>query len=204
MIDKVIEHLSKLREKYGQHRVSVMVGAGFSKNACKDYPSWNELLYDMVVELYQDDINAAYKWFLSLNPFTKTSIDIFTKKEVERIISKTGPLKLVSEFIERKGFRESIEHYIEERIPYIDEENKQFRFSGKNENKTITITPDYFVAHKRLVNMRWWNRVYTTNYDKLLEYAAKIGGTEYQEITSAKDLSVYSDKVTIIKLHGDL
>lgn len=204
MINKVIEHLSKLREKYRQHRVSVMVGAGFSKNACTVYPSWDELLYDMVVELYQEDINVAFKWYLSLNPLTKNSIDVFTKKEVERIISKTGPLKLVSEFIERKGFRESIEHYIEERIPYIDKVNNLFRFSGKNENKTITIIPDYFAAHKKLVKMRGWNRVYTTNYDKLLEYAAEIDGTEYKSVTNAKDLSVYSDKVTIIKLHGDL
>lgn len=204
MINKVIEHLSRLRDKYGQHRVSVMVGAGFSKNACTIYPSWNELLYDMVVELYQEDINVAFKWYLSLNPLTKNSIDVFTKKEVERIISKTGPLKLVSEFIERKGFRESIEHYIEERIPYIDKVNNLFRFSGKNENKTITIIPDYFAAHKKLVKMRGWNRVYTTNYDKLLEYAAEIDGTEYKSVTNAKDLSVYSDKVTIIKLHGDL
>ena len=139
MINKVIEHLSRLRDKYGQHRVSVMVGAGFSKNACTIYPSWNELLYDMVVELYQEDINAAFKWYLSLNPLTKNSIDVFTKKEVERIISKTGPLKLVSEFIERKGFRESIEHYIEERIPYIDKVNNLFRFSGKNEKKTTRL-----------------------------------------------------------------
>lgn len=204
MIDKVLEHLSKLREKYGQHRVSVMVGAGFSKNACTVYPSWNELLYDMVVELYQDDISTAYKCYLSLNPLTKISIDVYTKKEVERIITKTGPLKLVSEFIERKGFRESIEHYIEERIPYIDKANNLFRFSGKNENKTITINPDFFAAHKKLVKMRGWNRVYTTNYDKLLEYAAEIDGTDFNSVTNAKDLSVYSDKVTIIKLHGDL
>lgn len=204
MIDKVLGHLSKLREKYGQHRVSVMVGAGFSKNACTVYPSWNELLYDMVVELYQDDISTAYKCYLSLNPLTKISIDVYTKKEVERIITKTGPLKLVSEFIERKGFRESIEHYIEERIPYIDKANNLFRFSGKNENKTITINPDFFAAHKKLVKMRGWNRVYTTNYDKLLEYAAEIDGTDFNSVTNAKDLSVYSDKVTIIKLHGDL
>ena len=204
MIDKILKHLSKLREKYRQHRVSVMVGAGFSKNACEDYPSWNELLYDMVVELYYDDIIAAYKWYLSLNAYTKISFDDFSKKEVERIIYKTGPLIIVSEFIKRKGFRESIEHYIEERIPYIDKENNLFRFSGKNENKTITISPDSFTAHKKLIKMRGWNRVYTTNYDKLLEYAAEIDGIECQAITNAKKLSVYSDKVTIIKLHGDL
>lgn len=45
-----------------------MVGAGFSKNACPDFPSWNELLYDMVVEIYQNDIEAAYLRFLKLNP----------------------------------------------------------------------------------------------------------------------------------------
>lgn len=204
MKDIVIEQLSKLKEKYQQHRVSVMVGAGFSKNACSKYPSWNQLLYDMVIELYQDDINAAFLRYLSLNPLSKISLDVFSEKESERIISRIGPLKLVSEFIARKGFRESIEHYIEERIPYIDKINNQFCFSGKYDSKTLPIIPENLSAHKKLVKMRGWERIYTTNYDKLLEYAADINGTKYQTITNAKDLSVYSDNVTIIKLHGDL
>ncbi len=187
-----------------QRRVSVMVGAGFSKNACDDYPSWNELLYDMTLELYQDDIDAAYLRCLSLKPHVKISFEVFAKQESKRIIARVGALNIVSEYISRKGFRESIENYIEERIPYIDESKNLFKYGGKNGNKSTAVVTDNFAAHKRLVKMRGWNRIYTTNYDQLLEYAAEIDGTEYQTITTAKELSIFSDKVTIIKLHGDL
>lgn len=204
MKDKVLIQLAKLKEKYDQHRVSVMVGAGFSKNACGDYPSWNELLYDMTIELYQDDIDAAYLRYLSLKSHLKICFEVFAKKESERIIARVGALNIVSEYIARKGFRESIENYIEERIPYIDESKNLFKYGGKNGSKSTVVVPDNFAAHKKLVKMRGWNRIYTTNYDQLLEYAAEIDGTEYQTITSAKELSIFSDKVTIIKLHGDL
>lgn len=202
--DKILIQLAKLKEKYNQRRVSVMVGAGFSKNACDDYPSWNELLYDMTIELYQDDIDAAYLRFLSLKPHVKISFEVFAKQESKKIIARVGALNIVSEYIARKGFRESIENYIEERIPYIDESKNLFKYGGKNGSKSMAVIPDNFAAHKRLVKMRGWNRIYTTNYDQLLEYAAEIDGTEYQTITTAKELSIFSDKVTIIKLHGDL
>ncbi len=204
MRDKLHTELAKLKEKYDNKRVSVMVGAGFSKNACDDYPSWNELLYDMTIELYQDDIDAAYLRYLSLNSHIKISFDVFAKQESNRIIARVGALNIVSEYIARKGFRESIENYIEERIPYIDNSKNLFKYGGKNGSKSKAVVPDNFAAHKKLVKMRGWNRIYTTNYDQLLEYAAEIDGTEYQTITTAKELSIFNDKVTIIKLHGDL
>ncbi|MBQ3843440.1 MAG: SIR2 family protein [Bacteroidales bacterium] len=204
MRDKLHIELAKLKEKYDNKRVSVMVGAGFSKNACDDYPSWNELLYDMTIELYQDDIDAAYLRYLSLNSHIKISFDVFAKQESNRIIARVGALNIVSEYIARKGFRESIENYIEERIPYIDNSKNLFKYGGKNGSKSKAVVPDNFAAHKKLVKMRGWNRIYTTNYDQLLEYAAEIDGTEYQTITTAKELSIFNDKVTIIKLHGDL
>lgn len=204
MKDKVLIQLNKLKDKYKQRRVSVMVGAGFSKNACDDYPSWNELLYDMTMELYQDDIDAAYLRYLSLKSHVKICFEVFAKQESKKIIARVGALNIVSEYIARQGFRESIENYIEERIPYIDKSKNLFRYGGKNVSKSTAVVPDNFAAHKRLVKMRGWNRIYTTNYDQLLEYAAEIDGTEYQTITTAKELSIFSDKVTIIKLHGDL
>ena len=79
MQDIVSKQLTELRRQYQSNRVSVMVGAGFSKNACPDFPSWNELLYDMVVEMFQGEIEAAYLRFLKLTPSTKMSLDVFTK-----------------------------------------------------------------------------------------------------------------------------
>lgn len=204
MRDKLHTELAKLKEKYDNKCVSVMVGAGFSKNACDDYPSWNELLYDMTIELYQDDIDAAYLRYLSLKPHIKICFEVFAEQESKKIIARVGALNIVSEYIARKGFRESIENYIEERIPYIDNSKNLFKYGGKNGSKSKAVVPDNFAAHKKLVKMRGWNRIYTTNYDQLLEYAAEIDGTEYQTITTAKELSIFNDKVTIIKLHGDL
>lgn len=200
----VLKQLAELRRLYQSSRVSVMVGAGFSKNACPDFPSWNELLYDMVMEMFQGEIEAAYLRFLKFSPTTKISLDVFTKDEVNRIITRIGPLNLVSKYIEQKGFRESIEYYIEERIPYIDEANSEFRYAGVNEDKRVKIVPGNFSAHVKLVQGKRWVQRYTTNYDRLLEYAASSNQRTLTPIIKAKNLSVFRNDPTIIKLHGDL
>ena len=196
--------LRELRDNYHKGLVSVIVGAGFSKNACEEYPSWEELLYDMVVELYQDEIEKAFIRYQSLHSGTKTSLDEFTSEEVYRVIKKIGYLKVVTEYISRKGYRETLEHYIEERIPYIDTENRQFKFVGKNREKLIDIVPDNFSAHQRLLEGSQWERIYTTNYDRLLEYASDQADKKYKVIKSARELSVSRETPSIIKLHGDL
>lgn len=204
MPDIVLKQLAELRKHYRNNRVSVMVGAGFSKNACPDFPSWNELLYDMVVEMHQGEIEDAYLRFLKLSPSAKMSMEVFAKEEVNRIITRIGPLNLVSAYITQKGFREAIEYYIEERIPYIDEANTEFRYTGKNTGKRIKINPDHFSAHIKLVQGKHWVKRYTTNYDRLLEYAASSNQKTLTPITKAKKLSVFRDDPTVIKLHGDL
>lgn len=40
--------LKKLKEQHDKRTVSVLVGAGFSKNAIPSYPGWDELLRDLV------------------------------------------------------------------------------------------------------------------------------------------------------------
>lgn len=204
MEDIVLKQLTELKNHYQNGRVSVMVGAGFSKNACPIFPSWNELLYDMLDDMFQNEIETAFLRFLKLNPSSKMSLDVFKKGEKDRIIARRGALNIVSEYISRKGYRESIEHYIEERIPYIDEENGEFRFAGKYRDKRIKINPEYFKAHIKLIESQHWVKRYTTNYDRLLEYAANTAEKKLQPIIRAKDLSIFRDDPTIIKLHGDL
>ena len=199
-----MKQLAELRRQYQSYRVSVMVGAGFSKNACPEFPSWNELLYDMVVEMFKDEIEAAYLRFQKLSPFSKMSLEAFTVEEANRIITRIGPLNLVSKYIEQKGFRESIEYYIEERIPYIDEKNSEFRYAGRNSGKRLKINPEHFSAHVKLVQGKRWVQRYTTNYDRLLEYAASSNQKTLMPIIKAKNLSVFRNDPTIIKLHGDL
>jgi len=198
------EALYQLRDKYNKKLVSVIVGAGFSRNACKEYPLWKDLLYDMVVELYQEEIEEAYLRYRDINPGNKVNLDAFTRMEVPKIIERVGYLKMVSEYIARKGYREAIEHYIEERIPYIDTTTQQLKFAGKNKDKAFKIVDENFSAHKKLLEGDKWERIYTTNYDRLLEYVINSKEKKYAVITRAKDLSVNTEKTSIIKLHGDL
>ena len=204
MENSVVEQLKKLRNKYHNGLVSVIVGAGFSRNACEEYPLWQDLLYDMVVDLYKEEIATSYLRYRELNPNIKKSLGEFTKEEVPQIISRVGYLRMVSDYITRHGYRESIEHYIEERIPYIDINSQQYKFAGKNKNKVIDIVSENFVAHKKLLEGTKWERIYTTNYDRLLEYARDMAGMKFNVITKARDLSVSREKPSIIKLHGDL
>ena len=48
--------LDKLKEQHDKHTVSVLVGAGFSKNAIPIYPGWEELLRDLVLDVYGQKI----------------------------------------------------------------------------------------------------------------------------------------------------
>ena len=198
------KQLEELREKYRKGLVSVMVGAGFSRNACEKFPLWKDLLYDMVTELYSDEIESSFLRYKEINPDVKISLEYFTKEEASRIIERVGPLKIASEYIVRRGYREAIEYYIEERIPYIDTDSHKFKFAGKNAATEIDVDPDKFLAHKKLLEGFNWDRIYTTNYDRLLEYAMGFTGKKYKVITKAKDLSVSREIPSIIKLHGDL
>ena len=60
MENEVLEQLAELRRQYQSDRVSVMVGAGFSKNACPDFPSWNELLKSGGQELLYKPLDTIY------------------------------------------------------------------------------------------------------------------------------------------------
>lgn len=201
--DGVLSQIAKLKAKYQDGQVSVLVGAGFSMNACQEYPSWNGLLEDMAVNLYRDEIEKAYLQYKEINPANKMSLDVFIKREYKNVIARVGYLRMVSEYIRRLGYREAIEHYIEERVPYIDEDKQEFRFAGKNKDKVIPVRREDFSAHVKLLSGEHWVRIYTTNYDRLLEYAKQIGGKKYTVITKARQLSDNSGP-SIIKLHGDL
>lgn len=130
-INSVIQQLDLLKAKYRERSVSLLVGAGFSKNACESFPSWTELLYDMADELYSTTISRDYDLYRQSHATYRGSLKSFKKKAIPSLIANVGYLPMVSEYVKRKGFREAIEYYIEERIPYIDENANAFRFTGK-------------------------------------------------------------------------
>lgn len=169
--------LEELKNRYKNNKVSLLVGAGFSKNAWKSFPMWDGLLSDMVKEMY----------------------GVLT--DVKQAVNKRGYLGIVSDYISRKGMREAVESYIEQRIPYIGKDGRTLHFVGK---APITLSKDALNLHSKLLSLGW-ERIYTTNYDELLETAAELSGKKWKPIDSAANLSF--NNVTnnlIVKLHGTI
>lgn len=161
--------------KYG--KASLMVGAGFSKNAKSkgskniQPPDWKELADKMYCELYPEIPN----------------IDDRQKKDWEnqRIIKRSGKnvTKLAEEYIVNFD-RNTMNHLIEN-----------------------SIADDLFMPgelHKRLLRLPWGD-IFTTNYDTLLEQTADMIFREsgYQIICSQNDIPG-SIRPRIVKLHGSI
>lgn len=196
-----ITALEKLRERYQNFEVSALIGAGFSKNVVPDYPSWNELLHDMVAELYKSEIESNFKINGHIQRHDYQSFDCYEKGKIKEIIEREGYLNIVSKYIERKGYREALEVYIEDRIPYIDEDKDELVFLKKE--APVKITPEDLSVHKRLLEGSWDN-IYTTNYDSLIEYSALKTEKQWNTIINGYDLAFSKQKKSIIKIHGNL
>ena len=59
--------LNEIRKRHTNSEISALVGAGFSRNVDAKFPLWEELLTDMVEELYEYEIRAGYKNDIHLN-----------------------------------------------------------------------------------------------------------------------------------------
>lgn len=171
------EALEELKKRYNNDKVSLLVGAGFSKNAWKSFPMWDGLLYDMVKEMYG------------------------SKKKIDKVLKQQSYLDIVSDYIKKKGMRESVEYYIEKHIPYIKDGEQTLRFPEK---KAVRLSDEDFTIHRKLLSSRW-QRIYTTNYDELLDIAGKQNGLRWRAISSADDLTINDDNSKlIVKLHGTI
>ena len=156
---------------------SVMIGAGFSKNAISkgmlnvQPPNWSELADRMYCELYPE----SEQW------------DEKQKKEWEcqRIIKTSGKnvTKLAEEYIANFD-RNKINHLLEEAIA------DDLFFPGE--------------IHKKLLRLCWAD-IFTTNYDTLLERTSDLIFREsnYKIVYSQNDLPG-SIKPRIVKLHGSI
>ena len=77
---EIKSHLESLKSLYQKGLVSVMIGAGFSKNVCTKYPNWNELLSDLVIELYERSIITEYDMRKNSIPGFNVSFDSIASK----------------------------------------------------------------------------------------------------------------------------
>lgn len=195
---KSLQLLKQLKKDHDSRSVSVLVGSGFSKNAISDYMDWNELLNDIVLFLYEQNIKESYG-----RPLTEPGYRMHKKNAVNRYLKEIGYLNLVSQYIDAKGYREAIEVYIEEHIPYIEVDKSNKMLSYKNSLSSQPFTQNNLLVHKELLTCQWKN-VFTTNYDNLLELTNDSFNLDYQTIVSDYQLSSLNIKRGIIKVHGNL
>lgn len=187
--------LDKLKRHYKDRRVSLLVGAGFSRNAYPKFPLWDELLADMVGELYGSSISLEYR----MGGGGETE-DEFRERRIREIKSERGYLGIVSEYERRKGNRESIDVYIEERVPYLSGGSTGYSL---NTDRSFPFTEANLRTHVSALTCNW-AEVYTTNYDNLLEMASDAANLGYMVVCRDYDLSKYAGSRNIIKLHGNL
>lgn len=172
------EIIKELKKHLKDKRLSVIIGAGFSKNASNEYLNWKELLRDMIIEMYGNNSKLS-------SP----------KKDqlVEKIISEKGYLSVASDYVRRRGYHEAIDEYIESRTPIIKRDGDDYSVILNEEklNKKVDLS-----IHKLLLSFEW-NNVYTFNYDNLLEIATdtdKNDEIEKQIIKCQEEIIELSNK----------
>ena len=194
--------LEELRRRINAGEVSALIGAGFSKNVSNEFPLWDDLLYDMVCELFKPEIETGFQNQILYK--IKTDHKEYCKNKVREIIQREGYLNIVSQYIKNKGYRETVEDYIEKHTPYAFSKRGENHIKIREENIDCAPLQDSnFEAHKRLLEIGWQN-IYTTNYDNLLEFTKDEFGKQWDLVRSAHDLAFSKQKNAIIKLHGDL
>ena len=128
-------------QKLSEQSISAMIGAGFSKNANNDYPSWAALLFDAYKEMYSKEIKKKRK---------ETEQEL--KKRIITDIQNKGEPNIAEEYEIFKRKRESLDLYIEDQLSKIDSKKTQLE------------------THKALLFLNWCD-IITTNWDTLLEEA---------------------------------
>lgn len=204
--------LEELKDWYDNGLVSALVGAGFSKNVSDKFLSWAELLDEMIGELYDIDIKRHYDNYLHQNrgllPVLKDEKG-FKKDFIKEIGQKEDFLDIVSNYINKKGFRESLEMYIERKIPHVtfDEQGNIILCIGDKE--VDKVSEMCFSAHKELIKAEKLQNIYTTNYENVIEFTTKLFPKDDnistpELVKSGRDLSNKLRSRNIIKIHGSL
>lgn len=170
--------IDTIKQLLYEKKMSILVGSGFSKNVNKKFPTWIELLKDMVLEMYEKE----YKEYIHFNQINDNQYKVITF--VRKIVNKIGYLEIVEKYIEFKGMREAITFYIEDQLQEVS--------NGKKDLE----------VHEKLISLPW-NNIYTTNYDTLLEDTSSKINSDYVVVKESKKLALGLKK-RIIKLHGSL
>lgn len=173
------EQIQKVKDKLTDGVLSFIVGAGFSKNLFHQFPSWGELLYNMVYILYKDEIKNSYYTYAK----GKMSYRVFRKYKFNEIIKREGYLTIASNYIKKIGGRENIDIYIEKETPYLIKNKDGFKLLR---NKQILAEGEKLCldVHRGLLSLGV-NNIYTFNFDNLLDLIA--GADKEEELQKEND-----------------
>lgn len=208
MENKSITAIERIKRKLDLNEMSVLVGAGFSKNIDpKAFLSWWELLKPMVLFLFEDDIELAYNSIA--NSKKKKSWANFVDDQVYYYIKKIGYTQIATLYAERKGNLESITAFIEAHTPWVKvhSNGEKDLVIGQSGTFIKKLTDDRLSQHELLLSLNW-NNIYTTNYDNTLECVLDQEGREDLDLkckqTADKVRKIESELTIVEKEHIDL
>lgn len=143
-------YLDEIKHYIEEEEISFLIGAGFSRNVNKDaYPMWGELLKDATWNLFGSGDRAKNE-----------------TKVVNKAVKEYGYLGIASQMVQKAGYHEAIDTYIEERTPFLktDAGQQELFLNGIPQHKTV-----HSECHLLLKKLDIQN-IYTFNYDNALEY----------------------------------
>ena len=184
--------LAQLKRKYEAEMVSALIGAGFTKNVYGRSLNWSELLADLVEEVHQ-------RFGVEVKSFEEMKEQL-----VKNIIAKEGYLNVVSRYIEHKGYRESIDYYIETHNPYFYQRSVGL-YGVKGDDETELTAKD-FTVHQRFLmgsagyirgRIDWFLRV-ASSRSFMEPAAAGVFGVR----KSAKRIGLYYTVKPIVNSHS--
>ena len=147
----ITDELNDIKKYIEEGEMSFLVGAGFSRNVNKEaYPLWGGLLKDAIWNMFGEGNRTKQK----------------EKKVLEKVEKEYGYLGFASMMVNKAGYHESIDTYIESKTPFIKTigDKPVLLLNGKQLPNTV-----HSDAHLLLKNLNIQN-IYTFNYDNALEF----------------------------------
>lgn len=202
------EIFEKFLSDYKGNKMSVLVGAGFSMNVSNKFLSWRTLMKEIAEYIYKDKIELHCENYIHIHG-NDENIDEIKTKYIDTILDNEDFLQLASRYIQKKGYREAMDYYIECHTPQlvVSSENGDIELKT-SKNILGTVTKSDLSVHKSLLRCRRFQNIYTTNYDNVLEFTSKLLSEEdpyssYNIVESGKKLSGNLSR-NIIKIHGSI
>lgn len=109
--DSIAPHLSQIAERLWSGRAAVMVGAGFSKNASRDYPDWAQLGDKIYEKAYGRTPTSEDKAYISL---------LKVAEEAEAVIGRSALDAVLQSDIPDLGVEPSKLHISLLELPWVD------------------------------------------------------------------------------------